>query len=124
MAERVRFFGTNDADIFELRRISRSGEEIQLRATLKWHWLPKRWRQLTVKAAELEALADWVDNFWNEVPPLEIAGGIIKFDYWSRESIGDGYFDIYLAGQKALRVYEQLGASNRFRAVAIRSLLS
>jgi hypothetical protein len=59
MAERVRFFGTNDADIFELRRISRSGEEIQLRATLKWHWLPKRWRQLTVKAAELEALADW-----------------------------------------------------------------
>lgn len=122
MAE-VRFFGTSDADIFELKRVGSEGDRIILKATFKWRWLPRACKQFAVTRAELEALAKWLDDFWNEAPPAELAGGIVRFVYSHREHIGEGYFHIELKGRRVLTAYEQLGTSNTFRAERIRDLM-
>lgn len=120
---KARFFTTDTVESFELERIGSNSDGIEIKARLKWWRLTLRSRKFTATRAELESLANWVDDFWDEVPPAELGKGMVRFVYSHRQSIGDGYFNIEMDGKRVLHVYEQLGQSNTFRAKEIRSLL-
>ncbi len=124
MAE-ARFYGTSNDEFFSLsRKTTGAAQNITLRAGYMHAGKEKFNREVVVASKDLQALATWLENFWNEVPPLQLAEGLIRFIYSHREHIGEGYYNIEFDGRPILQVYEQLGTSNTFRAGEIRSLLS
>jgi len=123
MAE-VRFYGASDDDYFSLNRASTGPAELfGVVATLVRGGKPDFSREITVTKTELQSLASWISDFWDEVPPAVLAGGRLRFIYSHREHIGEGYFDIEFEGRKVQHTYEQIGASTPFRAEQIRALL-
>ncbi|GAB4437429.1 MAG: hypothetical protein OHK0011_20470 [Turneriella sp.] len=119
MAKSVAFFGSSDSEFVELRAEKDAG-----------HFLVRyekdgkeQWREsIRVNVAELGRLAQWLDDFWNECPPAELAGGRLRFVYSHREHIGEGYYRIEFNGRLVLTAYEQLGTSNTLRAQQLREL--
>ncbi len=123
MAE-ARFYGSTDDEFFSLYRpTSGLAESINVVAGYTKGGVQKISREVVVTATELRALADWIDNFWDETPPQNLASGLIRFIYSHREHIGEGYYNIEFDGVSILQVYEQLGTSNTFRANEVRALL-
>ncbi|AFM11286.1 hypothetical protein [Turneriella parva] len=124
MAE-ARFYGNSDDEFFSLNRKSTGpAEKVILIAGYTRAGKEQFSREIAVAAKDLQALATWLDDFWNEAPPVQLAEGFIRFVYSHREHIGEGYYNIEFDGKKILQVYEQLGTSNTFRASQIRSLLN
>lgn len=124
MAE-ARFYGNSDDEFFSLNRKSTGpAEKVTLIAGYTRAGKEQISREIAVAAKDLQALATWLDDFWNEAPPVQLAEGFIRFVYSHREHIGEGYYNIEFDGKKILQVYEQLGTSNTFRASQIRSLLN
>jgi hypothetical protein len=123
MAE-VRFFGQTEHDYFSLQRADAGAmESIALKASHVMGGSEKWNRDVRVSRAELNTLADWLDEFWNDTPPVKLANGLIQFVYSHREHIGEGYYGVEFDGVRLLLAYEQLGGSNRFRAAEVRALL-
>lgn len=119
MPESVAFFGSSDSEFVKLSRQPDNGQ-ILLRYE---NGGKEAWREtLPVTAAELLKLAQWLDDFWNDCPPAELAGGRLRFVYSHREHIGEGYYRIEFDGRLVLIAYEQLGTSNTFRSQQLRKL--
>ncbi len=78
-------------------------------------------KNIAATADEIRALADWLENFWDPCPNVNL--GSLGFIYSHREHIGEGYYDITESGIKILFVYEQLGGSNVASARELRALL-
>lgn len=123
MAE-ARFYGTDSEEYFSLRREA-TGVADQMNFVASYIRAGKKEfsREVAIASEDLRSLADWLENFWNETPPQILADALIRFIYSHREHIGEGYYDIEFSGSVILRVYEQLGTSNTFRAEEVRALL-
>lgn len=117
MPESVAFFGSSDSEYVELSRQPGSGQFL-----VRYENGGKEgWREtVTISAAELSQLAEWLDDFWNDCPPAELAGGRLRFVYSHREHIGEGYYRIEFDGRLVLAAYEQLGTSNTLRSQQLR----
>lgn len=119
MAKSVSFFGTSDSEFVELRAEKDAGHFlVRYEKDGKEHWR----ESIRVNAEELGRLAQWLDDFWNECPPAELAGGKLRFVYSHREHIGEGFYHVEFGGRQVLTAYEQLGSSNTFRAEKVREL--
>lgn len=119
MAESVAFFGSSDSELIELSSQNKSAQ-IVVRYE---NGGKEEWREtLPVTAAELSQLAQWLDDFWNDCPPADLAFGRLRFVYSHREHIGEGYYRIEFDGRLVLTAYEQLGTSNTLRAEQLRKL--
>ena len=69
----------------------------------------------------LENLATWVDEIWNEVPDISLTSIPLTLSYGHREHIGEVFYSVIVNGTKRIYVYEQTNSSNTARAQALRS---
>jgi len=126
------FFDNSDTKCIELRLKSHSGGRVKLLIRYEVDGKQQWSNTVTASDEELSHLAKWLEDFWDESAPVELAGQRLRFVYAHREQTGDGYYDIefirtvffFFKLRFTLRVYEQLGTSNSARAEQVRGLLS
>ena len=118
----VRFYGSKDTEFVELRTTAQGEDGVALSVRFEVDGAERWQQQISATRAELQALAKWLDDFWNECPPAKLGDGRLQFVYSHREHIGEGYYQLEMDGRHVITAYEQLGTSNTFRAEKVREL--
>jgi hypothetical protein len=120
----MRLYGVDAADYLELiTRAPNQRDQISIGAAIYKSGKPVYSSVIQTTGSDISLWADWLENFWDEVPPLVLGNSDIALEYSHREHIGEGFFYVTRSGERLLQIYEQLGESNVTHAREIRALV-